>query len=159
MNKPSNLSPQQAIRAKCIECIGGELAEIRNCTARTPVLSPITHCDPKGCFLWPYRMGHGKDLSRGAVKNSKLKAIRKECLNCMGGSSGFVKDCESFNCALWPFRLGKNPNLIGKRKNNLPNRTVMNQKSAQNPRSPVEPIERILPPTRKANSRAYFGSK
>jgi hypothetical protein len=33
----------QAIRAKCIDCCCGQLAEVRLCTAKT-------------CPLWPYRM-------------------------------------------------------------------------------------------------------
>jgi hypothetical protein len=38
-------SPIKAIRAKCIECSGGSMAEARLCH--------LTHC-----ALWPFRMGH-----------------------------------------------------------------------------------------------------
>lgn len=40
-----------------------------------------------------------------------LKAIRKECMYCMGKSSQLVEDCSSSECALYPFRLGTNPNI------------------------------------------------
>ena len=42
MNK--ELTPLKAIRAKCIECSGGQLAEVRNCVI-------------ENCALYPYRMG------------------------------------------------------------------------------------------------------
>ncbi|WP_173088927.1 hypothetical protein [Devosia sp. 1635] len=37
-------SPIKAIRAKCIDCSGNNVAEVRKCTA-------------VGCALWPMRMG------------------------------------------------------------------------------------------------------
>lgn len=39
------LTPVKAIRAKCLDCCGGQTAEVRLC--------PITDC-----ALYPYRMGH-----------------------------------------------------------------------------------------------------
>jgi hypothetical protein len=38
-------SPLKAIRAKCVDCSGGSVAEARRCA--------ITHC-----VLWAFRMGH-----------------------------------------------------------------------------------------------------
>jgi len=38
------LTPIKAIRAKCIDCSGGQLAEVKECT--------VTECT-----LYPYRMG------------------------------------------------------------------------------------------------------
>jgi hypothetical protein len=38
-----------------------------------------------------------------------LKAIRRKCLDCSGGSAAEVADCLVKNCALYPFRMGKNP--------------------------------------------------
>lgn len=38
------LTPVKAIRAKCIDCSNGELAEVREC--------PV-----KDCPIYPYRMG------------------------------------------------------------------------------------------------------
>ena len=37
-------SPMAVMRRKCIDCCGGQLAEIE-------------HCPIKQCALWPYRMG------------------------------------------------------------------------------------------------------
>lgn len=50
------VSRSKAIRLKCIDCSGGNMAEVRKC--------PITICP-----LWRYRMGH--------EENDELKPIRK----------------------------------------------------------------------------------
>lgn len=39
------LTPLKAIRAKCLDCCAGQVAEVRHCTV-------------KNCPLFPYRMGH-----------------------------------------------------------------------------------------------------
>lgn len=50
-------SPIKAIRAKCLDCCGGQVAEARKCTAT-------------GCPLWPFRMGknpfHARAKTGGA---------------------------------------------------------------------------------------------
>ena len=108
-------NPQEAIRAKCRECVCDEVSEITGCTARVPDLGE-RNCDPKGCWLWPYRSGRGgADLSRGHPRYTRLRAIRRECLNCMGGSVDAVKECDTERCSLRAYRLGKNPKLVGKR--------------------------------------------
>jgi hypothetical protein len=38
-------SPTKAIRAKCVDCSGHNMAEVRKCVAID-------------CALWPFRMGH-----------------------------------------------------------------------------------------------------
>lgn len=43
------------------------------------------------------------------METNPVKAIRKFCLECCGGSSSEVKHCSSINCNLHPFRFGKNP--------------------------------------------------
>ena len=50
------LSRSKAIRLKCIDCSGGNMAEVRKCPAT-------------GCPLWRYRMGH--------EENDELKPLRK----------------------------------------------------------------------------------
>lgn len=50
----------KAIRAKCIDCSGGEHAEVRNCT--------IVLCD-----LHPYRMGTDPAPARSTISNVKGK--------------------------------------------------------------------------------------
>jgi hypothetical protein len=42
---------------------------------------------------------------------SPLKAIRMQCLECLG-SSNEVKICTTPNCSLFAFRFGKNPYRI-----------------------------------------------
>lgn len=50
------INRSKAIRLKCIDCSGGNLAEVRKC--------PVTNCS-----LWRYRMGK--------EENDDLKPIRK----------------------------------------------------------------------------------
>lgn len=50
------LSRSKAIRMKCIDCSGGNMAEVRKC--------PATNCP-----LWRYRMGY--------EENDELKPLRK----------------------------------------------------------------------------------
>lgn len=40
---------------------------------------------------------------------SSLRAVRRFCLHCVGGSAKLVRECESFDCPLHPFRMGKDP--------------------------------------------------
>lgn len=49
-----------------------------------------------------------------------LKAIRKKCIDCSGGSKSEVKLCENIDCPLFPFRMGTDPN----RKQRSKKRTV-----------------------------------
>lgn len=44
---------------------------------------------------------------------SPVKAIKKHCLDCSGGSKKEVRECIIQDCPLYPFRLGKNPNRKG----------------------------------------------
>jgi len=46
-------SPIRAIRAKCLDCSGGNDAEVRKCVA-------------VGCALWAFRMGHNPFHGRAA---------------------------------------------------------------------------------------------
>lgn len=38
-----------------------------------------------------------------------LKAIRKMCLECLGGSTEDVKNCTAKTCPIYHYRFGKNP--------------------------------------------------
>lgn len=42
-----------------------------------------------------------------------IKAIRKHCLDCSGGSVAEVRNCIVTDCPLYQYRLGKNPNRKG----------------------------------------------
>lgn len=43
------------------------------------------------------------------MEKNPVKAIRKFCLDCCGGSIIDVKLCNTTNCNLYAFRFGKNP--------------------------------------------------
>ena len=91
MNK--TLTPGQAIRQHCIECVGRP-SEVKNCGGDQLL-------DGTVCNLFEWRFGEGRPSA---------KVIRKECLYCMGGSRKLVRECKSYKCALRPFKMGKNPN-------------------------------------------------
>jgi hypothetical protein len=40
---------------------------------------------------------------------SPLKAIRRKCVECSGGSAELSARCTCFNCPLWDYRFGTNP--------------------------------------------------
>ena len=96
-------SPMEAIRARCLECVGYHSAEVLN-------------CKDHDCALYPLRLG-----SIPIDRPSRLKAIRKHCLECMNGSAEAVRDCTSGpglakgepGCPVFQFRLGKNPKRKG----------------------------------------------
>ena len=50
---------------------------------------------------------------------TRAKAIRLQCIECMGYQGKEVPHCTSDLCPLFPYRLGTNKALHGKRKNNL----------------------------------------
>lgn len=61
---PDALTGLRAIRAKCLDCTGGNAAEVRKCV----------HHD---CPLWPLRMGtqpHGMRIARGYGKEKEEAA-------------------------------------------------------------------------------------
>jgi hypothetical protein len=45
-------SPTKAMRAFCVDCMGGQFAEVKRCTS-------------VGCSLWPYRMGKNPFFGSG----------------------------------------------------------------------------------------------
>lgn len=90
-------TPADAIRAECRKCIGMDSWRERNaCTVRADA-----------CLVWPYRKSRGFDASRGDEKVPRSKVIRKECLNCQGGSPRAVKVCPISDCPLWVYRIGR----------------------------------------------------
>lgn len=51
---------------------------------------------------------NGKDKTK-MVDLTPLKAIRYQCIECMGFQPSFIPDCTSPRCSLYPFRMGKKP--------------------------------------------------
>ena len=43
----------------------------------------------------------------GGMKLTPLRAIRKQCVQCMGGSPRLVADCPGRDCPLYPYRMGR----------------------------------------------------
>ena len=70
--KRDHLTPLKAIRAKCLDCSAGSVAEVRKCH--------ITDCS-----LYPFRFGHNPNRARIGCRNAKFR--RKAQLN-----KGFSKE-------------------------------------------------------------------
>lgn len=85
----------EAIRKFCKECVNSIYAKDRKDCGGEFVL--VTQ---KPCPLFKYRF-RGKGT---------LTAIRRNCVECMGGSFKLVEECETESCHLWSFRFGKHPN-------------------------------------------------
>lgn len=91
------MQPKEALRKLCTECLGMDRFNakfVHACDGDT--------AQNGGCPLYPYRLGR-----------PNLRAFRKYCVWCMGGSSHAVDNCETHDCPLHPFRYGKNPHRSG----------------------------------------------
>ncbi|MDW7651754.1 MAG: hypothetical protein SCK29_07185 [Bacillota bacterium] len=69
------LTPIKAIRQQCLDCSGGQRAEVREC--------PVD-----ACTLWPYRMGKNPFIERPAQKGKQVgsKINSAETINAQEGS-------------------------------------------------------------------------
>jgi len=47
-------------------------------------------------------------MSKGKV----LRAVRRQCVECMGNHATYVKGCTSPACPLFPYRLGTDPDRV-----------------------------------------------
>ncbi len=96
-----HLTPQQAIRKFCIQCVGGSPGEVRNCGGN----NTLGDHGNKGnqCWFYPYRLGRGNG-------KPSLKTIRMNCLECMGGSYKLVRECPAKDCPVYEYRFGKRIN-------------------------------------------------
>jgi hypothetical protein len=65
------------IRAKCLDCVGNELGEVRKCTA-------------VDCALWPFRMAHNpfREISQARREQGRLLAARRS-------AGGLPSECRS----------------------------------------------------------------
>ncbi|HQO64696.1 MAG TPA: hypothetical protein PK528_13890 [Syntrophorhabdus sp.] len=86
-------TPKEAQKRYCRECLGGRIES--DCQGNT-IQCPFYACRKKE--------GH-----------VPVKAHRKNCLYCMGGSHDLVNDCETEDCACHPYRHGKAPNQAHRR--------------------------------------------
>jgi hypothetical protein len=106
-------TPLKAVRLACLECCNGSALEVRECVATS-------------CPLWTFRFGRrpsaenklavvGKPiypLEKRLTGTSGLKAIRRKCLDCSGGTDAAVRACTVSACPLYQYRFGKNPNIV-----------------------------------------------
>ena len=83
------LNRRQAIRERCLNCVGWIPSEVRK-------------CDFADCALHPYRMGTGK---QDAVE--RAVAVRLYCLDCCLNQPTEVRLCPCRDCSLYPFRLSR----------------------------------------------------
>lgn len=101
---PAAKTTYQAVRKRCVDCMGGERFRIKDC--------PISDC-----LLWPHRFGttptkaksHGHNVGNN-MERLTMKGLRAECAYCMGGGKGAAKDireCTDIDCGLHPFRFGR----------------------------------------------------
>jgi len=93
------LTPRKAIREFCVEC-AGSVYEANNCTDTDP-----KYQDP--CPLHPHRSGKRPRDFRKQL--TPMKAIRKHCIQCMGGNFKDVRGCTDFQCNLFFYRFGRFP--------------------------------------------------
>jgi hypothetical protein len=49
----------------------------------------------------------GGNLKTKVVQLTPLKAIRLNCIECMGHQKSLISDCTDGLCPLYPFRMGK----------------------------------------------------
>lgn len=81
-------TPLKAIRAKCVDCSGGQLKQARRCSF-------------EGCPMHSLRMGRGG--------RATLMPIKAFCIWCCAGQRHEVKLCPAVKCPLWEYRFGKRP--------------------------------------------------
>ena len=92
-------SPLKAARQFCMECMNGYTELISTCVADG-------YKSKRVCALYEYRFGK---TERGAYPDVPiLKAIRLQCLECVGTYME-VENCSCSECALFKFRFGDNP--------------------------------------------------
>lgn len=64
MAEETKLTPIKAIRAKCIDCCGGNKAEVKLCPC-------------EDCTLFPYRMGHNPNIKRQMSEEQRNAAAER----------------------------------------------------------------------------------
>jgi hypothetical protein len=105
-------APLRVIRRYCLGCDGTS--------------NEVALCVSTRCSLWAFRFGHRPNpdevaavasmpthpleasRTQGEVaEGSRLKAIRRKCLDCSGNSVAEVRACKHTGCDLHAFRMGK----------------------------------------------------
>lgn len=97
MKKPN--TPIKSIRAMCRFCMNGQTALIRECH--------ITECP-----LHRYRFGRRPTEEEARLYDAEttpVKAMRENCVDCVGGEISRIRNCPIDTCPLWPYRMKRNP--------------------------------------------------
>lgn len=78
-------TPTKAIRAKCLDCSGGSVSEVRKCAAKV-------------CPLFPFRMGYN-----GFLKNRERMSDeeKRELAKRLGTSKNFERNKTEEEQAFW----------------------------------------------------------
>lgn len=100
-------TPKEAQKRYCRECLGGRIEE--DCTGNAIQ-----------CPLYPFRKKEG---------HVPVKAHRKTCLSCMGGSYDLVTECQTEDCACHSYRFGKAPNQTHRRPSKKALDALLNSQS------------------------------
>src|SRR5262245_10353958 len=106
---PDHLAPLTSIRKHCLWCCNGSAHEVGLCVS-------------KACPLWLLRFGRKPTADELAAvtsiptqpleapatqaevaEGSRLKAIRRRCLDCSGDSPAKVRTCRATDCTLHPY--------------------------------------------------------
>jgi hypothetical protein len=80
------MTPSKAIRAFCLQCMGGSAVFVNACRSKI-------------CPLVDYRFGRGQ----GRIKR---KLLRDYCLHCVGGVRTEAVNCTDPDCPFYPYRPG-----------------------------------------------------
>lgn len=62
------LTPIKAIRAKCLDCMCDQVAEVKNCPIET-------------CPLYPFRMGHNPNIGKRELTDEQRQAMKERLAN------------------------------------------------------------------------------
>ena len=88
------MTVRRAMRKNCLECREN--------------FKEVKECDIESCRMWKYRLGKGRP---------SVKTVRRNCVECMGGSFDLVKNCVSEGCAFHQYRMGRIPGRVGRVRN------------------------------------------
>lgn len=80
------MSRASGIRQKCLDCSGGNRADVANCTVIK-------------CALYPYRMGKNPNTAK-----ARSQAIKAECIWCCVNQWKLIKECGVETCGIYPYR-------------------------------------------------------
>jgi len=71
----------------------------------------VERLDEMGCPIGrdPRQMSAADLEAAGHRKEPLLRLIRRNCIDCAGGSEAEVRRCSLIRCPFWPYRMSTNP--------------------------------------------------